>query len=274
MVQAAPHLAAGQMDVMSSSTSAGLWNAIGRDVSIKIVSDVTPMRAGRRTTLSVMVRADLAPAIRGYGDLRGRTIAIHQKAQVNHVQLGRLLELGGLTEDDVSVVEIPFPEQTVAFRNGAIDASIAVEPLSTAMEDQGLAVRWREIGDIYPGQIVQFLFYSAPFIRERRDVGVRFLMAHLQAARYFDAAFSNGRNREEVVSILVDSGPIKDPAVYERTGPTYLTELNGRVTQESLAEEQEFYLKHGYINTRLDPASMIDASFGEEAVRILGRVDE
>src|SRR5688572_21725185 len=75
MVQAAPHLAAGQMDVMSSSTSAGLWNAIGRDVSIKIVSDVTPMRAGRRTTLSVMVRSDLAPAIRGYGDLRGRTIA-------------------------------------------------------------------------------------------------------------------------------------------------------------------------------------------------------
>src|SRR5689334_10411549 len=85
MVQAAPHLAAGQMDVMSSSTSAGLWNAIGRDVSIKIVSDVTPMRAGRRTTLSVMVRSDLAPAIRGYSDLRGRTIAIHQKAQVNHV---------------------------------------------------------------------------------------------------------------------------------------------------------------------------------------------
>ena len=46
------------------------------------------------------------------------------------------------------------------------------------------------------------------------------------------------------------------------------------MTLESLAEEQEFYLKHGYVNTRLDPATMIDPSFGEDAVRILGRADE
>ena len=77
------------------------------------------------------------------------------------------------------------------------------------------------------------------------------------------------------------SGPVystpttfKWGGTYERTGSNYLTELNGRVTQESLAEEQEFYLKHGYITTRLDPATMIDPSFGEDAVRILGRADE
>ena len=56
--------------------------------------------------------------------------------------------------------------------------------------------------------------------------------------------------------------------------PPQLETVLYRVTQESLADEQEFYLKQGYITTRLDPASMIDPSFGEEAVRILGRADE
>ena len=73
---------------------------------------------------------------------------------------------------------------------------------------------------------------------------------------------------------LIDNGPIKDPAVYERIGPTYVTELNGRVSLESLAEEQEFYLKHGFITTRLDPPRMVDTSFGDDAMRILGRVGD
>jgi NitT/TauT family transport system substrate-binding protein len=274
MVQAAPILATGQMDVMSSSTSAGLWNAIVRDVPIKIVSDVTVLRAGQKSSLTVVVRPELAASMRDYADLRGKTVAIHQKAQINHVQLGRLLQLGGLTESDINLLEITFPEQLPAFRNQAIDAAIAVEPLTTTMEDLGLATRWRELGDFYAGQIVQFLFYSAPFIREQRDVGVRFLTAHLQAARFFDAAFKDGSNREEVISIMIDNGQIKDRTIYERIGPTYATELNGRISVDSLVDEQEFYLRNGMQTARLDPAQIIDTSFGEAAVRLIGRVEQ
>ncbi|HZR97778.1 MAG TPA: ABC transporter substrate-binding protein [Chloroflexota bacterium] len=274
MVQAAPHLAAGQMDVISSSTSAGLWNAISRDVSVKAITDVTVVRPNQRNSLAVVVRKDLADQIHDYPDLRGHTFAIHQKAQINHVELARLLDLGGLTEQDINLVEVPFPDQVAALRNAAIDASIEVEPMVTVMEEQGIATRWRDMGEIYPGQVVQFLFYSAPFIRERRDVGVRYLIAHLKAARYFEDAFLRGRNRDEVVSILVENGPIKDPAMYDKIGRSFAgSEVNGRVSLESLADEQEFYLRNGFISTRIDPAQLVDTSFSEQALRVLGRVD-
>jgi NitT/TauT family transport system substrate-binding protein len=221
-----------------------------------------------------MARPEVAASMRDYADLRGKTFAIHQRAQINHVQVGRLLELGGLAESDINLVEVTFPEQLPAFRNGVIDAAISVEPLSTAMEDLGLAVRWRELGDFYAGQIVQFLFYSAGFIRERRDVGVRFLAAHLQAARYFDAAFREGRNRDEVIAIMIENGPIKDRSIYERIGTTFATELNGRISVDSLVDEQEFYMRNGQQTARLDPAQIVDTSIGEDALRLIGRVPD
>lgn len=274
MVQAAPHLAAGQMDVISSSTSAGVWNAISRDVSVKIITDVTVVRPNQRNSLSVVVRKDLADQVREYPDLRGRTVAIHQKAQVNHVELARLLDLGGLTEQEINLVEVPFPDQVAALRNGAIDAAIEVEPMVTVLEDQGIATRWRDMGEVYPGQVVQYLFYSANFIRERRDVAQRYLLAHLKAARYFEDAFVRGRNRDEVVSILVENGPIKDPAMYDKIGRSFAgAEVNGRVSLDSLADEQEFYLRNGFINTRIDPAQLVDTSFSEQALRALGRAE-
>jgi NitT/TauT family transport system substrate-binding protein len=275
MVQAAPFLAAGQMDVISSSTSAGVFNAISRDVSVKIVTDVTVVRPGQRNSLSVVVRKDLADQIRDYPDLRGRTFAIHQKAQINHVELARLLDLGGLTEQDVNVVEVPFPDQVAALRNGAIDAAIEVEPMVTVLEDQGIATRWRDMGEIYPGQVVQYLFYSAPFIRDHRDVAQRYLIAHLKAARYFEDAFVRGQNRDEVVSILVDNGPVKDPAMYDKIGRSFAgAEVNGRVSMDSLADEQEFYLRNGFVNSRIDLAQLVDTRFSEQAVRVLGRADQ
>jgi NitT/TauT family transport system substrate-binding protein len=274
LVQAAPFLASGQMDVISSSTSAGVWNAIGRDVLVKIVTDVTVVRPNQRNSLAVMVRSDLAPSIHDYADLRGHTIGIHQKAQINHVELARMLDMGGITEQDVNVVEVPFPDQVAALRNGAIDAAIEVEPMSTVLEEQGIATRWRDMGEVYPGQVVQYLFYSAPFIAERRDVGVRYLIAHLKAARYFDDAFLRGQNRDEVISILVDNGPVKDRALYEKIGRSFAgAELNGHVSLDSLADDQEFYLRNGFLSTRIDPAQLVDTSFSEQALRVLGRAE-
>jgi NitT/TauT family transport system substrate-binding protein len=269
-VQAAPILATGQMDVLSSGTSAGLWNAVARDIAIKVVSDVSPMPPGQRNSSTVMAGIDLAPTLHDYSDLLGKTFAINQKAQVNHVQLGRMLQLGGLQERDITLLEVPFPDQVAAFRNRVIDLAISVEPLATTMEDNGVASRWREVGDFYSGQIVQYLLYSAPFIQERRDLALRYFIAHIQAARYFDAAFSKGINRDEVISILVDHGTIKDRKLYERIGPSYATELNGRVSVDSLMDEQDFYLRNGFMNARLDPSQIVDPSFGEDTVRILG----
>src|SRR5262249_10588610 len=191
-----------------------------------------------------------------------------------HIELSRMLEKGGLTEQDINLVEVPFPDQTVALRNGAIDVAIAVDPIVTLLEDQGIAVRWHDMGEIYPGQVVQFLFYSADFVRERRAVAERYLIAYMKAARYFSAAMLQGRDREEAVGILVKNGPIKDAALVDRIAPSFgYPELNARITVNSLVDEQEFYLSHGFTTNRIDPAQMVDTSFGEQALRVLGRAE-
>jgi hypothetical protein len=73
----------------------------------------------------------------------------------------------------------------------------------------------------------------------------------------------------------VDNGPVKDPAMYEKIGRSFAgSEVNGHVSVDYLADEQEFYLRNGFISNRIDPAQLVDTSFSEQALRVLGRAEQ
>src|SRR5205823_4634962 len=69
-------LANGDLDAGTGGTSPGLYNALLRDVRLKVVSDNGTSRAGSGTSIA-MVRKDLwdSGAIRSPQDLRGRRVS-------------------------------------------------------------------------------------------------------------------------------------------------------------------------------------------------------
>lgn len=108
----------------------GLPNIIGKASGLptKIVL------AGGNTTVFAVVRKDL-PA-QSVKDLKGLRIAV-QKATIIHYVLLKALEANGLSEKDVSIVELKNADQLAALQSGAVDAAFGASFL-LPLRDQGV----------------------------------------------------------------------------------------------------------------------------------------
>ncbi|HLH22425.1 MAG TPA: ABC transporter substrate-binding protein [Chloroflexota bacterium] len=269
-----PLLATGRMDVGHGSTNPGFYNALASGIPVKIVTDVTLMRApepGIHNSMSLIVRKDLVDSgqVRGVADLRGRKVAINGTGNLNHLQLKEVLAYNGLTLGDVDVTQVPFPDQMSALGNGAIDAGITVDPFITLAEARGIAVPIFDVGQAMPGRPAQQLFYGPEFIQTQPDVGKRFIVGYLKALRYLEDAFTKGINREEAIQLFIDNTPLKDRALYDQMGFSY-SETNGNVNLQALDKDQDFYLQQGMQKEKIAPELLVDPTFAQYAVQVLG----
>ena len=138
-----PLLASGQLDAGVSSAGAALFNAIANNVPLKAVVDLARNEPGAWWG-GLVVRPDLLDggAIKTPADLRGKTIAVTGPGTSTYMNTIRLLEANGLTEKDVNIVSMPFPDMISALASRTIDVAAVSEPTLTVGQDQGVLRRW------------------------------------------------------------------------------------------------------------------------------------
>ena len=262
-------LAAGQLDAGAGTPAASLFNAIGRDLPLRIVADNARVAPGR-SHLSLVARPDVLPSLRDYADLRGRTIAVNARGGGVEIQLDRALARAGLTLADVDLKEVPFPDMVAGFTNGSLDLGITIEPFLALGRARGVFDEFRPVGDFYPDHQVAVLLYAPPFAAQR-DAANRFMVAYLRGLRAFDDAFYRDIGRDEVVEILTRNTAVREPALYAAMVP-HRVDRNGQVNRESLAADLAWYGAHGYLQgDPPDLATVIDTSFLDYALAQLGR---
>lgn len=71
-------------------------------------------------------------------DLKGKTFAIPSTQSSHNILLNDLLAKGGLTTDDVNVVQLPPPEMPASLASGAIDGYCVAEPFGAQAVSQGV----------------------------------------------------------------------------------------------------------------------------------------
>src|SRR3954451_2148952 len=165
-----PSLATGEMHLSSGPPDGTLFNAVGRDIELKLINHnslVTPTDHG--SVLSV--RTDLIDSgrYREYQDLKGLTLGLAAPGGSGQLYVERLLAGDGLTAADVNWVTISVPDMLAAFTNGAIEAAWHYEPFSSAAKDQGVVVPVAAIADIYPGVITTPAVLSPVFASEQPE---------------------------------------------------------------------------------------------------------
>src|SRR5579875_2070011 len=264
-------LAAGQLDAGAGTPAASLFNAIGRDLPLRIVADNARVAPGN-SHIVLVARPDLLSggAVRDYADLRGRVIAINARGTGTEVQLARALALGGLTLADIDLREVPFPDMTTALANRSLDLAITIEPFLALGQARGGFEVFRYAGDYYPDQQIAVLLY-APHFAEQPDVARRFMVAYLKGLREFDDAFARGIGRAAVVDVLARNTVVRDPALYDMLIP-HRVDRNGAVNREAIAADLDWYAANGYLaGPRPDLDRVIDPSFVDYAVAVLGR---
>jgi NitT/TauT family transport system substrate-binding protein len=261
-------LGTGDLQIGGGASSAGLFNAIGRGVGLLIVADKGNLSPGHGYE-AIVVRSELAGQIKGPKDLRGRTIAVSARDITPEVTLDTYLRSGGLTIKDVNVVTVPHADMLLALKNGSIDAGLPIEPVVSRIVGAGVGSVLVRDDAVTPGHQTAVVLYSEA-IAKRRDVAVRFMVAYLKGARFYNDAFDkrDAAKRAEAVAILSKATSVT-PALFETMVMPGI-DPNGRVNTKSLAEIQDWFVQKGSQLKAIDLSRAVDTSFSEEAVKQLG----
>jgi ABC-type nitrate/sulfonate/bicarbonate transport system substrate-binding protein len=268
--EAMPHLTTGQLDAAGVTAAAGFFNAVNRGLPLRIAGD-----KGRQTpehsSGALALRPDVADSgrVRDWPDLRGLALGINapNTGTVTDIQLDRMLERGGLTRDDVTIVELAYPDMNAAFTSGVIDAGYQVEPYLALGENLGILRRWRPLGEITPDQYTTVWVYGPAFAET--EAAYRFMVANLRAVRDFNDAFIYGRDKAAIVDILAEHPPVKAKRLYDGMGFNAV-DPDGRIMSERIAADVQYYLAKGYVQQPVDVQQLIDPRYADYALARLG----
>ena len=268
--QMLPALASGEVPVSGAAVSASLFNAIRRDVRLKLVADKGQVSRGFGWA-AIAIRTDLAASIKDFKDLKGRRLAVPGRGATSTSQLGKALELGGLGPGDVELIELGIPEMVAGLANKAIDGATLLEPFVAAAVASKVAVRWKGMEDFLPykgqnGVIV----YAEAFAGRQPDAARRWMVAYLRGTRAYTDSVIDGTARDEINAILAKHTALKNPALFASMAPTGF-DPNGRLEQASIEADQDWYIKLGLQAERGDLSKIVDTQYVDYAVSRLGK---
>jgi NitT/TauT family transport system substrate-binding protein len=264
-------LGSGQLDVGGGNGSPALYNALARGIELRIVANKASVPPGYGYN-AIVVRKALYDSgkVRSVRDLRGLRVA--EPAPSSNI-LAYALEQAGLTLHDIQPIVMGFPDQAVAIANGSVDAIDIVEPFLTKVLSSGVGVRLVSGDQVFPNLTVASIIYGGPFMKNKPEAARSFMVAYLQAVRYYNDALKNGHlagpNADDVIAILIKYLPLKDAALYRAITPNGV-DPNGRVNLNGFQRDLQFYRAEGLITGDVTAQQAIDGSYVEAALKILG----
>ncbi|HLH25935.1 MAG TPA: ABC transporter substrate-binding protein [Chloroflexota bacterium] len=275
-----PALATGQLEAAPMPANPAMWNAVARGVNARVMLDLGTYRPGE-SEQAVAIRKAVWDAGRGHQleDLRGMAVAITPpgKATTSGCALSAGLASVGLTLDDLDIQPVPFPEMVAAFANGAIDAALITEPFKTRAIQQGTAVSFMGLGDMYPNFTIATLGF-ADSLYSNRAAAKGFVRAYLKALREYLAAMSGQAGdaaKAQVVDVIARGTGIDPDTVRAMVPPNF--NPNGLPNRDSMMYCYGFFRDQGLI-----PQPISDAAFANlwgtdlvnEVLDEVGRVPE
>jgi NitT/TauT family transport system substrate-binding protein len=266
-------LGTGRLDVGGGAPAAGLYNALGRGIGIKIVADRGTDTPGYGFN-PFLVRTDLVKSgkYKKIADLKGLKVASPAKGSTIDPTIAKLLASGGLKYDDVDHVYLGFADQVTALRSGAIDATVSIEPWGTIAVRNGVAVKIMGNDRFYPNQEIAVVLYGNQFAEKRPDVAKRFMVAYVRGLRYYHDALKNGKlagpTAPEVMAILHDALKI-DAGVLHQMTPNSVNP-DGYVNVKSLQADYDAFKTLGLLTTTAPFTGAVDMQYVENAYKTLG----
>lgn len=262
-------LAAGQLDVGATVTASGLFNAMSRDIPVKIVADKGINISGKGY-YRLVIRKDLVDTIRDYKDLKDRRIAIVGTASLDEIALARVLKKGGLSTKDIDLQVIrAFPDMLVSLGNKSIDAAMLIEPFIAVGIAKGIIDPWKDPVDYDPDAQTALLVFGTS-LTKNPDVANRFMTAYVKSVRDYNDAFFKNKGFDETVAILTKYSVVKDAALYRKMYPTGLNP-NGYVRMKGIKMDLEWYQENNLLKRDISVNEAVDNQYVDFALKILGK---
>lgn len=240
--------AAGQQDFgFLGDTPAIIGKAAGIDTRIVGLTSSGPK--------SLAVVAAAKSSIRTAKDLKGKKVAVVKGSYAHHL-LVLVLQKGGLTVNDIELINLSQADIATAIVNGSIDAAAVWEPLITRLEGQG-AVRVIADGTgIKKGVLV--IIATNDFVTRNREQAKAVLRAYQRGAKYIK---SNPREAAQLIAADVNLPPETLAKVFKKFD--YHPAIQADDVEE-IRKTEAFMRSAGLIKASVNIDSFADASLTKE----------
>jgi NitT/TauT family transport system substrate-binding protein len=266
----------GEVDFGVLTCSAGLFNALARGAAVRSVTCIGQGRKGRAVT-AILVRKDHYDAgVKTVADLKamkGKIAAVGAAGSINQYGLATALGNAGLdAANDVTwQTSVAQPEIVKQIGQKQVDVADLTYHLAYLAEKQGYAKIIASRDEILPDSQTAVVAVRDEFLSKQRDAVVRFAMAHIHTARFFNQVAAAPEKHEDIVKMITKYIFVKDVGLLNAVAPhwEWISE-NGSPNQASVLAQQDFWAdKFKLVARKVSAERIFEASIAEEAVKRL-----
>lgn len=264
--------AGGDVQVGATGITASLYNMVASGEKLVIVADKGREQEGYSSSALLVPNDSTVATVE---DLKGKKIGITQTGSTYHYMAGRLLEVHGLTTDDVELVPLnSIPGLMETLESKQVDAILLNEPNVSRVVSEGYGKVISHVGEEIEYQ-TSGIFFSKDFA-DNTDAATKFLKAYAKATRYYYDAVLNkvdgeivpGENYEEVVKIIAKYTDQEEELI--KKGLPYM-DRDGTLLASDIQTQIDWYAKHKLIEGSIDSAEIVDTELLDEALKQLGK---
>lgn len=260
-------LAQNKYQIVAGGISAGIFNALEKDLPITILSDRVSTPIGH----NLMLRPDLKDTVKSLKDLKGKVVASNGPGSVSTYETGKMLEREGLKLTDVELKIFPFTQMGLAFKNKAIDAGLLIPPFTWNVEAQGLAIPFADVDQLVEPQpmTIAVIMANSDWVKANQDLVRRYMTAWLRGAREYCQAYHGAANRQEIIDELVNTKTAPNRDLLEKY-PWPARSPDGKINTASMADINKWYVTNKMTSTEFPMSRLIDSSYIDSAIQKLG----
>lgn len=266
-----PLLARGDIDMTSAGPVPSLFNQFQQGFNLKLVAatqQAAPPHSPYVDGSMMVVRKDVwdAGKIRKLSDLAGKRVDAATPGSPTHVLGLEALAKARLTPADLTFTTKDFgpANQLAAILNKAVDVQITTEPTATAMQSQGLGVKWLGYREVAPWYQTAYFAVSDQYLREHRDGVVRFLHAYVRSIRELQSG--GGKLTPALIAEISKVTEIPADVIAAMGGLAYFG--NAAIDLSALRRIQDLWIEQKLVTAAVPVEKIVDTSLLAEAAKI------
>jgi NitT/TauT family transport system substrate-binding protein len=252
--RAIPLLVSGDVDVYAGTLNAGFLNTVSADENIRAVADRGHIAPGGCTYMAILLRKDLYKSAEASGprDLGGLTFS-GSIAGAGAYVTSTYLSWGGLTLDDIRIVELDTQAEIDAYANKAIGGGLAAEPDLSVELGSGKAVVLAGAEEVVGSLQTGIIAFNKKLLVDDRELGARFLAAYLKGIKQY-----NQGKTERNLQILASATGETAERLKSMCWP--LVNSDGMIDFSGVDGFQQWSIAHGQVDGRVSEDQFWDKS--------------
>jgi NitT/TauT family transport system substrate-binding protein len=260
-------LAQNKYQIVAGGISAGIFNALEKDLPITILSDRVSTPIGH----NLMLRPELKDTVKSLKDLKGRPVASNGQGSVSTYEIGKMLEGDGLKLTDVDLKILPFTQMGIALKNKAVDAALLIPPFTWNLQAQGIAIPFAGVDELVQPQpmTIAVIMANSDWVKANPDLVRRYMTAWLRGARMYCQAYHGASNRQEIIDELVNTKTAPSRELLEKF-PWPARSPNGKINVASMLDINKWYVENKMSAKQFPAERIIDSSYIDYAIQKLG----